>query len=482
MGSTSADSSPLHALVVPYPTQSHIIPMMQFAKNLASRGVIVTFVTTHYTHARIAKAQDSQVDDPLGLQIRSAQISDGLPLDFDRSAHLFDFFRSVDNNMGEELEKFIQNLNKSHPISCVIADTLLFWSFDVTKKFGLPWISFWTQPAIIYSIYYHANLLEAHSQSIFKGSGTEDNILIDYIPGVPPLQPRDLPSFFWQRNTDSDYVLDLLMKSFQSSRAADWVLCNSFDGLDSPAVNALMSLKHPVFLVGPQLPSGYFNGRSTDKGTRPGTMILTESDPSAWLDTKPNGSVIYVSFGSMTRPSKAQLEEIAIGLKNSRQPFLWVLRPDMVTSTVSDSLPEGFLDEIGSQCLIVPWCNQLQVLSHPSVAGFITHCGWNSMLESISLGVPMIGLPFWSEQYTNCLLMADEWNLGISLRDGGGDSKVISRDDICSAVRKLVSDEGKEMKRNAEALRDSAKTAMLEGGSSQKNTDSFVLALKQRCV
>lgn len=480
MGST-ADSSPLHALVVPYPTQGHITPMMQFAKNLASRGVLVTFVTTHYTHAKIAKAQsskhDSQVDDR-GLQIRSAQISDGLPLDFDRSANFFDFVRSVDNNMGQELEQLIQNLNKSHPISCVIADTILFSSFDMTMKFGLPWISFWTQPAIIYSIYYHDRLLE---DSIFKGSGVEGNILIDCIPGVPALQPRDLPSFFWQRNTESDYILHMLRKSMQSSRGADWVLCNSFDGLDSPAVNAL-TLEHPVFLVGPQLPSGYFNGRSTGEDMRVGTSIWTESDASAWLDSKPNGSVIYVSFGSMTRPSKAQLEEIGMGLKNSGQPFLWVLRPDMVSSTVSDCLPDGFIEEMGNQCLIVPWCNQLQVLSHPSVAGFITHCGWNSMLESISLGVPMIGLPSWSEQYTNCKLMADEWKLGIRLRDGAGIDKLIARDDIYNAVRKLLSDEGKEMKKNAEALRDNAKAAMLDGGSSQKNTDSFVLALKARCV
>jgi hypothetical protein len=467
--------------------------MMQFAKNLASKGLTVTFVTTHYTHAQITKAQSperSQVD-PIqqearnpGLHIRSAQISDGLPLDFDRSAKFFDFMCSVDN-MGEELEQLIHNLNKTrHPISCVIADTLLFWSLDVTKKFGIPWISFWTQPATIYSIYYHAHLFEAHRQSLYKGSVNEDNILFDYIPGVPTLHPRDLPSFFQERDAESEYTLDLLLKSVQSSRGADWVLCNSFDDLDSPAVNA-MSLEHPVLLVGPQLPSGYLKGKSTDEDMRVGTSIWTEYDSSAWLDTKPNGSVIYVSFGSLAHLSKAQLEEIAMALKDSGQPFFWVLRPDIVSSTVSDCLPDGFLDEMGSQCLVVPWCNQLQVLSHPSVAGFITHCGWNSMLESISLGVPMIGFPSWSEQYTNCMLMADEWKLGIRLNEGStqaGDNKLIAREDICSAIRKLLSDEGKEMKKNVQGFRDRARSAMLQGGSSHKNIETFVLCLKARCV
>jgi len=170
---------PFHALVIPYPTQGHITPMMQFAKKLASKGLTVTFVTTHYRHHQIMKAHShtDQVDpihqdaQNLGLDIRSAQISDGLPLDCDRSAKFYDFMRSVDN-MGGELEQLILDLNRTGPaISCVIADTLLFWSLEVTKRFGIPWISFWTQPTVVYSIYYHAHLLEADRHSIYTGAG-----------------------------------------------------------------------------------------------------------------------------------------------------------------------------------------------------------------------------------------------------------------------------------------------------------------------
>jgi len=154
--------------------------MMQFAKKLASKGVIVTFLTTHHRHQQITKAHthSAEQDDPieqearnLGLDIRSAQISDGLPLDFDRSARFNDFMRSVDN-MGGELEQFLHNLNKTGPaISCVIADTMLFWSFEITKKFAIPWISFWTQPTFRYSIFYHAHLLEDLRYSISEGTG-----------------------------------------------------------------------------------------------------------------------------------------------------------------------------------------------------------------------------------------------------------------------------------------------------------------------
>jgi len=484
MASCSPAASGFHALVIPYPTQGHITPMMQFAKKLASTGLTVTFVTTHHAYAQITKAhsEDSRVQleaPDLILDIRSAQISDGLPLDFDRSAKFFDFMRSVDN-MGEELEQVIHKLNNTGPpVSCVIADTALFWSLDVTKKFGIPWISFWTQPTTIYSIYYHAHLLESHPHSLYKGSGDEGNILIDYIPGVPTFHPRDLPSFLHEQDPVSQYLLDLLLKSLESCRRADWVLCNSFDDLESSTVE--MKLEPPVFHVGPLLPSGYLKDMERpEEDMKVGTSIWTEYDASAWLDTKPNGSVIYISFGSLLHVSKAQLEEIAMGLKGSGHPFLWVLRLDIVASTASDCLPDGFLDEMGSQCLIVPWCTQLRVLSHPSLGGFITHCGWNSMLESIALGVPMIGFPGWAEQYTNCMLMADEWEIGIRLTRGGADDKMIVREDICRAIIKLFGHEGKQMRKNVEALRDSARTAVKDGGSSHKNIETFVEDMKAR--
>eukprot|EP00253_Pinus_taeda_P031590 PITA_31590 len=475
---------PLHAVVLPYPTQGHITPMMQFAKNLASKGVIVTFVNTHHRHQQITKAnsrtaeQDDAIEQEARLDIRSAQISDGLPLDFDRSARMNDFMRSVDN-IGGELEQLLHSLNKAGPaISCVIADTLLPSSFEVTKKFGIPWISFWTQPTFLYSIYYHWHLLEDLCYSLSQGSVEEGSISVDYIPGVPTLETTELPSFIREKDADSQYILELLLKSFHVIREADWVLGNSFDHLESKSV----SLNPPILHVGPLLPSGFLSGEHSED-RRVGTSIWTECDSSEWLDAKPNGSVIYVSFGSMVHVTKAQLEEIAMGLKESGQFFLWAKRPDIVSSTVSDSLLDGFLNETERQGLVVPWCNQVQVLSHPSVAGFITHCGWNSMLESIALGVPMIGFPFWSDQFTNSKLMADEWKIGFRLSKGQAAEKgLILRNDISSTIRKLFSDEGMVVKKNVEALRDGARTAVRKGGSSDRNIESFIEGLKQKCM
>ncbi|GLJ25465.1 hypothetical protein SUGI_0487560 [Cryptomeria japonica] len=168
-----------------------------------------------------------------------------------------------------------------------------------------------------------------------------------------------------------------------------------------------------------------------------------------------------------------------MGLKESGQPFLWVLRPDIISSEISTCLPDGFMETCKSQGLVVPWLPQLQVLSHPSIGGFFTHCGWNSVTESIALGVPMLGFPLWTEQYTNCKLMVDEWKIGLRLRGGHRDDKVIHREEISRAIRTLVaSEEGKEMKNRIMALRDSARSAMKAGGSSQNNIEAFIEDLK----
>jgi hypothetical protein len=115
--------------------------------------------------------------------------------------------------------------------------------------------------------------------------------------------------------------------------------------------------------------------------------------------------------------SASQIEEIAMGLKESGYSFIWVLRhPGKETTEVSSMLPDGFLKETKERGLVVPWCSQLKVLSHPSIGGFFSHCGWNSTLESISFGLPMLGFPLGNEQYTNCKLIADEWKIGLRLR------------------------------------------------------------------
>lgn len=141
-------------------------------------------------------------------------------------------------------------------------------------------------------------------------------------------------------------------------------------------------------------------------------------------------------------------------------------------------MPDGFLKETKERGLIVPWCSQLKVLNHPSIGGFLSHCGWNSILESISLGIPLLGFPLGNDQYTNCKLLADERKIGLRLKSSNDTEKVIGREEIAEKVRRLM--EGEELRRTAERLRDVVQMEVKKGGTSNKNLEFVANGLKTK--
>lgn len=179
-----------------------------------------------------------------------------------------------------------------------------------------------------------------------------------------------------------------------------------------------------------------------------------------WLDKQSPESVIYVAFGSQAVMKERQMEELALGLEATQRPFLWVLRRD-----VSVVLPSGYIERIGDRGCILSCAPQLSVLSHPSIACFITHCGWNSTMESISMGVPMICWPCSGDQFINRLYIVEVWKVGLSFNSNRDD--MVEAMEIVKVVERLLSiDEGMEMRRQAVRLKEEARGAVNEGGSS----------------
>eukprot|EP01018_Ginkgo_biloba_P008992 Gb_03993 [translate_table: standard] len=242
----------------------------------------------------------------------------------------------------------------------------------------------------------------------------------------------------------------------------NWVVTNSFYGLEGKVKDALNSKIH-VHCIGPLLPLAYLDGFDP-QDTIVGTSSHHEIDYRKWLDSKPLHLVIYVSFGSLLLVSRSQVEEITMGLKESECPFLWAFHLDKNESTVSEMLSDGFMEDTKEQGLIVSWSTQLQVLSHPSVGGFFSHYRWNSCIESISSGVPMLGFPLGVEQYTNAKLLANEWKIGVRLQSGGDDKRIIVGDEIVKGTRSLIV--GEEMRKRAQRLREVAIKEVMEGGCS----------------
>lgn len=191
-----------------------------------------------------------------------------------------------------------------------------------------------------------------------------------------------------------------------------------------------------------------------------------------WLEDQEPCSVIYVCFGSQTVMSEAELVEFAWGLEASKQPLLWAVRDDLIHGE-SAVLPSEFLEKVGDRSFFLNWAPQIKVLSHPSVGGFLTHSGWNSTLESISAGVPMICWPFFAEQQTNRRFVSEIWKIGMEM------SEVVKREHVEELVRRLMrGDEGKHMRKRVRELRDASIRAVGKGSSSYNNMEKFVRELQ----
>ncbi|MCL7041540.1 hypothetical protein MKW94_018474 [Papaver nudicaule] len=162
------------------------------------------------------------------------------------------------------------------------------------------------------------------------------------------------------------------------------------------------------------------------------------------------------------------MEEIAWGIRNSNYNFLWVVR-----ATEEIKLPDNFLQETSGKGLVTGWCQQLEVLAHKAVGCFVTHCGWNSILEALSLGVPMVAMPQWTDQPTNAKLIEDVWRVGV--RAETDEKGMVKRDKLAESIKVVMEgDRREEIKNNAIRLQELAREAVDEGGSSDKNIDEFV--------
>lgn len=231
----------------------------------------------------------------------------------------------------------------------------------------------------------------------------------------------------------------------------------------------------PFRTVGPTVPSTYLDNRLEQDKEYGFSIFQPDHDTTmAWLSTKPKGSVAYVSFGSMAELKVDQMHELAMGLRRSNCYFLWVVRP-----SEAEKLPQGFANgtETSQKGLIVTWCPQLEVLSHKAVGLFVTHCGWNSTLEALSLGVAMLAMPQWTDQITNAKYIMDVWRMGlrpIADKERG----VVRSEEIEQWIREVMEGErGKEMRENAGKWKRIAGEAAGEGGSSDRNIDEFVAKL-----
>nr|UXM20077.1 UGT54 [Panax notoginseng] len=370
----------------------------------------------------------------------------------------------------ETLTKLIENLKTHHqscPIDCIIYDANLPWLIGVVKNVKLIVAAFFTQSCAVGNIYHQLQ------QGLIRLPLVGQEVVV---PGLPPLEPADMPSFVYRLESD---ILDILLNQFAQIDKVDWVFFNTFYKLEEEVINCMSKLLS-VTTIGPTIPLKYLQDQQKvlNDDQLDFDVHLYEPKTSAcinWLNQRQNESVAYVSFGSLAQLDAEQMEELAWGLKKSDKYFLWIVR-----ESEEAKLPKGFVEETSDKGLIVRWCSQLEILAHKAIGCFVTHCGWNSILEAISLGVPMVAMPHWSDQSTNAKFVADVWKIGVRVKgDGRG---IIVREMVGSCIKEVMDGEGGEgIKRNARNLMEMAREAVKEGGSSDTSTNEFVAKLIQYC-
>jgi hypothetical protein len=463
-----------HAVMLPFPAQGHINGMMQLAQMLYARGFYITFVNTQYVQERLIRSRSVEsVKSQPGFRFET--IPDGLPPEHGRTSKLPELCRSFTDNGPLYFDKLMDKLklmDSVPPVTCIMSDGFVSFPQKTARKLGVPSVSFWTHSACGFSAYFFAPLLVEKGYIPVQDercltNGYMDQI-IPCIPGMPQLRLKDL-SFSLRRKD----MLDFVTSEGQAALEADFILLNTFEDLDRPVIDALRDRLPPLYTIGPlSLLSESGNHKISDMSA---SIWTEEIGCIKWLDCQEPSSVIYVCFGSLSFMSREELSEIAWGLEASKQPFLWVIRPDSIDGQYSDVLPAEFLEKVKDRSLLVGWAPQMKVLSHPSVGGFLTHNGWNSTLESICAGVPMISRPFLAEQPTNGRFVSEVWKIGVAMNE------VVKREDVEDLVRGLMKgEEGQQMRKTVGELRDASMRAVGEGGSSYSNMEKFVQEIQRR--
>uniref|UniRef100_A0A0D6QXC0 Glycosyltransferase n=1 Tax=Araucaria cunninghamii TaxID=56994 RepID=A0A0D6QXC0_ARACU len=461
-----------HAVLLPFPGQGHINPLMRLASKLVLDGFIVTFVQSDFNYQRTMQSHNDR-----SLQcnmLRMISIPDGLPPE-DGRQDLLKLMQAVGNAMGPSvIDRLIQDINKEgeHKITCIIADVSLCSGLnEVAKLHDISLAAFQTSHASKFALHYFSSRLVSLGRVNSDGTPKEDK-LVKYLPSLPPLYPGELPWLY-----GGEYRFRLGIRQTEATRPIKWILFNSLYELEAPAVDDL-SKEVGVYPIGPLIPSEFLDSkRTTTKGVP--TPSGNEGKCLEWLNKQSEKSVIYVAFGSIAVLSKSQAEEFAVGLEATQRPFLWVVRSDQIEGDKS-IVPPGFLERTRDRGCVVPWVPQLEVLSHPSVACFVTHCGWNSVQESIAMGVPMLCWPKFTDQFLNRKYIVDIWKIGLPLNANA--DGIVEKGEFTEAVaRLLVGEESVKIGKEVSKWKKIASDAVKEGGSSFNNYNLFVNDIKKLC-
>ncbi|XP_021669561.2 UDP-glycosyltransferase 83A1-like [Hevea brasiliensis] len=452
-----------HVMVIPYPVQGHVMPLMKLAYKLADHGIKVTFVNSDSMHGKIMAAVPEKLKEKIPIILVS--ISDGSESNREPKNQL-EILKSISSFMPVNLQKLIEDingLNNDEQISCIIADVSAGWALEVAKKMGIKCAA--VSPYGLGNLVSQLQAPKLIEAGVIDADGilTKDELTC-LSKAVPGWNMKELSwSFPGVPEVQKLIFAHFIRNLVEHIKISDWLLANSFYELEPLACDFIPD----ALPIGPLFASNHL-------GPFPGNFWPEGSICLSWLDEQPAGSVIYAAFGSSAVCNQQQFNELAHGLEILGKPFLWVVRSNFTSGLLAE-FPDGYLERVANYGKILEWAPQEKVLAHPSVACFLSHCGWNSTMEGVCMGVPFLCWPFYVDQFSNSTYICETWKVGLKLiPDENG---IVTRHEIKGKVEKLLSDT--DIKANSLKLKEMAGNSISEGGSSSKNFLSFIEQIKQ---
>ncbi|KAG2591010.1 UDP-glycosyltransferase 88A1-like [Panicum virgatum] len=465
-GAAAAAAGRRPVLLYPSPGMGHLVSMIELGQILGARGLPVTILV-------IDPPYDAGATGPFlaGVSAASPSISFHRLPKVERLAPVktkhhegltFEAIRASNPGLREFLAA------ASPAPAALIVDFFCSVALEVARDLGVPGYFFFTSGAEVLAFFLYLPVLHAQAAAEFQDMGEE----LVRVPGIPPFPATHAILPLMERD-------DAAYEGFLSCSAefcrCDGVIVNTFRLLERRAVEAVVAGRctppglptPPVHCIGPLIKSQEVLGEG-------GEECL------AWLDAQPEASVVFLCFGSIGRFSAEQIREVAAGLEASGQRFLWVVRAppsddparkyDKSPEPDLDALlPEGFLARTKDRGLVVKsWAPQRDVLAHAAVGGFVTHCGWNSVLEAVMAGVPMLAWPLYAEQRMNRVFLEEEMRLAVAVEGYDSESGLVAAEEVAAKVRWLMeSDGGRALRERTLAAMRQAHDALRQGGESE---------------
>ncbi|KAK3430864.1 hypothetical protein EUGRSUZ_E02976 [Eucalyptus grandis] len=459
-------SSEKHVAVLAFPFGCHPLPLANLLRKLAETvtNVHFSFLSTA-TSNRDLFPTSSRAKLPPNIKVYD--IDNGLPVGHhgvtkEELVEQMNVFRmKAQKNYQAAIDAAERDARKK--VSCLFSDALLLLAGEIAEEMHVPWVTFWVPSPCFLSAYVHAEVLRQlyHKTSCAGMAVAEaetDDKALEMVPGLSLFRMSDIPNYIKQDLTTSP-VPNFVNRLGHMLPCAAAVIMNSYVEANPAPLIADLKSKFKILL---------HVGCSTVSFSPPPVLTSSDSDPTGclmWLDTRDPRTVAYVCFGTVAVPSPTELSSLAEALESTGTPFLWSMKEHMMVH-----LPEGFLERTGQRGKIVQWAPQSQVLSHSACGVHVTHCGYNSVFESVAGGVPMICKPFWTDNTMNGRLVKEWWKIGVGVEGG-----TITKSGMVKALEVVLrSEDGKEMRKKAGELRERLVDASGPGGSVQADFKTLV--------